>query len=63
MKLVELARFLQEMAQDNFDRHTKEDPDDACEISYHQGQLSVLEVLIPRIPPDVEALEEASDER
>ena len=57
MKLLELAKFLQRMAETNLERHSEEDPRDALEISYHNGQLSVLEPLIPRIPPDVEALE------
>ena len=59
MKLLEMAQFLQEMANDNLNRHIAENPFDMNEISYHEGQLAVLLALIPRIPPEVEALENA----
>lgn len=60
MTLLELMKFLQKMAEANLEHHLKEPSsiENLREMSYHQGQLSILDALIPRIPPGVEALEE-----
>jgi len=61
MKLREIMEFLQKASEDNLKRHSREEPIDMREIAYHEGQLSVLDVLIPRTPPDVEMLNETQD--
>lgn len=62
MNLRELMKFLLRMAEANLKRHEEQNPDDASEIGYHTGQLSILNVLIPLTPLDVKTLEIVEDE-
>ena len=57
MTLCELMKFLQRMAETSLDYHQKKDPDNAFEIGYHIGQLSILDAMVPLVPADVEPLD------